>query len=58
MQKGGAMQKLRNESKELEQEMVLRVILVVQLEVQLERDRVEVGKTCQQARRPVSEVQR
>ena len=39
MQKGGAMQKLRNASKELEQEMVLRVILVVQLEVQLERDR-------------------
>jgi hypothetical protein len=38
--------------------MVLRVIFVVQLEVQLERDRVEVGKNCQQARRPVSEVQR
>ena len=52
------MQKLRHMAKALEQEMVLHVIFVVHLEVQLERDRVEVGKTCQQARCPVSEALR
>ena len=57
MQRCGFMQKLRHMAKALEQEMVLHVIFVVHLEVQLERDRVEVGKTCQQAKRPVSEVQ-
>ena len=58
MQKQRTMQKIRHDAKALEQEMLLRAIFVVQLEVKLERDRVEVGKTCQQARHPVSRVQR
>ena len=47
------MQKTRRDVKALEQETILRVIFVVQLDVQLDRDQVEVGKTCQHAMRPI-----